>query len=307
MLGWMCDAGVLPLLDLRHVGLVEAGLESALAAPDSSEDIRRNVSLYDDRLVGTACCVAEVPQGAQHRSTAAAPSPPPPRTMQVLSLASEALRLGVQQPTSDWLPTGLRLHAKLLQRSWGKHDAGCAAHNMLAKALAHGALEGSSDMLLAARTLLAQLLPLYQQGGHRDAEYSLLGRLACCAEELAPLRQLPELSAAVEQWLAGRYDGRSTGEATGGEEDACSEDVASWDSQEAEGSLSTDSHTLFYADYDLLQWWLSDASTALQRAQASLGAVHVACEPDASSGAGGRSLSRLRPSCASCSLCWQEA
>lgn len=156
-------------------------------------------------------------------------------------LANEVLRLGVLRPSTDWLPAGLRLHASLLRRC-GREETACSPWlpaAALESALAPGTLEGSSGMHLAARTLLAQLLPLYREAGWQGAAGSLLRRLTCRQEALAPLRQLPDLMAAVGEWLdrhyAKRGDGEAAGEAGGGEAGAAVEDP-----EEDEGATGTD-------------------------------------------------------------------
>lgn len=57
VLAWMSD-GVLGLLEERHLPQLEAALESALAAPDSSEELRSQASLASCELAGTGgwCC-----------------------------------------------------------------------------------------------------------------------------------------------------------------------------------------------------------------------------------------------------------
>ena len=148
-------------------------------------------------------------------------------------MANEVLRLGVQRPASEWLPAGLRLHASLLRRcsrrgdAEGPEDGPWSPSAALKSVLVSGTYKGSSDLRLAAVALLDQLLPLYREAGNEDAEDELLSRLAHRHKVLAPLRQLPQLAAAVQAWLVRRFpkpDGGAAGGKAGalreGQEDA---------------------------------------------------------------------------------------
>lgn len=59
VLAWMSD-GVLGMLEERHLPQLEAALEGAMAAPDSSQELRSQASLASCKLAGTGgwCCVA---------------------------------------------------------------------------------------------------------------------------------------------------------------------------------------------------------------------------------------------------------
>lgn len=226
------------------------------------------------------------------------------------------LRLGVLRPASEWLPAGLRLHASLLRRcpreEEDEEEENCWPWSVgpaLQWVLKPEVIQGSSDLQLAARSLLGQLPPLYRQGGRRSAEDTLLSRLACRHEGLAPLRQLPELTAAVQEWLGRRYTRRGGSEEAGGDGAADEEagtdgdESASWGAGSPAGGRSTADCVLggrdradgrgrgrghiskalgSVSDYELtcayiksgkevLSWWLSgaDESAALHRAQVS--------------------------------------
>lgn len=159
-------------------------------------------------------------------------------------MANEVLRLGVQRPASEWLPAGLRLHASLLRRCSSsrrgdadddeEEDDPWSPSAALRSVLNSDTYKGSSDLRLAAVSLLDQLLPLYREAGNADAEDELLGRLAHCHKVLAPLRQLPELAAAVQAWLVRRFPQPDGGAASGeagaageGQEEAISDSGSS--------------------------------------------------------------------------------
>ena len=139
---------------------------------------------------------------------------------------AEMLRQGVLRPHSAMLGAAIRLIAALLRctgssqvaerpsspssasSSTSSSSSSEPGGNVCIPAVLDAALQldtliSSADLLHAVRTLLAELLPLYKAAGQRGAANAVLGALTAGTNvrALQPLRQMPELVAAVEAAL----------------------------------------------------------------------------------------------------------